>query len=80
MDDPNDLFFQLREFSLFMDFDVADGVMASVEIEAGDNATVLTPNYAYMDLDVGTVFDFWDSEKLGNLSVRIGKVLVPFLS
>ena len=79
-DDPNDLFFQLREFSLFLDFEVSEGILASVEIEAGDNAETFTPNYAYVNLDLPAIFEGWDSDRTGEVNVRIGKFLVPFLS
>ena len=62
-------FFQLREFSLFVDAAITETVVASTEIEAGDNGTVYTANYAYVDV-----------QATPNLSVRAGKVLVPFLS
>ena len=81
LDDPNQLFFQLREFSLFMDFAVTDGVTASLEIEAGQNANRFTPNYAYVDFDIGIIFPcYWNEERFGSLHVRAGNVLVPFLS
>ena len=67
--DPNNLFFQLREFSLFMDFNVTDELLVSTELEAGDNGTVYTANYAYLDY-----------RPRENLNFRIGKILVPFLS
>ena len=79
-DDPNELFFQVREFSLFFDFDVADGIIASLEIEAGDNASQFTPNYAYVDIDLPSVLPFWNEDVLGGSSLRVGKFLVPFLS
>ena len=76
----NDLFYQMREFALFFDFDVADGVIASMEMEAGRNASRFTPNYAYVQFDVPTFFDCWEEEKHGSLNVRVGRMLVPFLS
>ena len=66
--DPNDLFFQLREFSLFMDFSLTDELVVSTELEAGDNGTLFTANYAYLDY-----------QATENLNFRIGKILVPFL-
>lgn len=67
--DLNNGFFQLREFSLFIDVAITDAVVASTEIEAADNGTVYTANYAYMDF-----------QATANLSLRAGKILVPFLS
>lgn len=43
-------FFQLREFSLFFDFLITDSIIASTEIEAGDNGNTYTSNYAYVDI------------------------------
>ena len=43
-------FFQLREFSLFFDFFITDTIIASTEVEAGDNGNIYTSNYAYVDL------------------------------
>ena len=43
-------FFQLREFSLFFDFLITDSIIASTEIEAGDNGNTFTSNYAYVDI------------------------------
>lgn len=79
-DDPNDLFFQLREFSLFFDFDISDGILASLEMQAVDNATHLVPAYAYIDIDIPTYVPFWNEELLGGLGFRVGRILVPFLS
>jgi len=79
-ENPNDGIMQMREFSLFFDFIVSDGVIASVEMEAGNNGTALTPNYAYVEIDVPEITDAWDADELGGLSLRIGRILVPFLS
>jgi hypothetical protein len=78
--DINDATVQLREFSLFVDANVAEGVIASVELEAGDNGNNYSANYAYADIDISTMLHSWDSDDFGNLSFRIGKILVPFLS
>ncbi|NKB23214.1 MAG: hypothetical protein GKR87_02260 [Kiritimatiellae bacterium] len=79
-DDLDDLFFQLREFSLFFDLEVAEGIIASLEMEAGDNASIFTPNYAYVDFDLPLLHEAWNEDLLGGLSLRVGKFLVPFLS
>lgn len=79
-DNPNDLFFQLREFSLFFDFDITDGVTTSLELESGLNASKLFINYGYVDIDLPTFMPFWNSDVLGGSSVRLGRLLVPFLS
>ena len=79
-DDPNDTFFQVREFVLFFDFEIEDGLIASLEMEAGTNASVFTPNYAYLDIDIPTFAPFWNEEVLGGASIRVGRFLVPFLS
>ncbi len=65
----NNGFIQLREFSLFLDFTITDAILASAEIEMGDNGTRYTANYAYVDI-----------QSTETLSFRIGKILVPFLS
>ena len=62
-------FFQVREFSLFFDFLITDAIIASTEIEAGDNGGAFTSNYAYVDLRARE-----------NLTFRLGKFLVPFMS
>jgi hypothetical protein len=67
--DLNDGFFQLREFSLFLDFPINDWILASTELEAGDNGNQYSANYAYVEI-----------QPLDNLSFRVGKILVPFLS
>ena len=67
--DLNNGFFQIREFSLFFDIAITDAVVASTEIEAADNGTAYTANYAYVDF-----------QATPNLSFRAGKILVPFLS
>ncbi len=61
-------FFQIREFSLFFDVAITDAIVASTEVEAGDNGTSYTANYAYLDV-----------QATEQLSFRAGKILVPFL-
>jgi len=78
--DINDATVQLREFSLFVDANVTEGVIASVELEAGDNGNNYSANYAYADIDISGLIDSWDADDFGNLSFRVGKILVPFLS
>ena len=68
-EDLDDAFFQLREFSLFMDFVITDYMLASIELEVGDNASEINSNYAYLDFQVVDEFSF-----------RVGQMLVPFLS
>ena len=65
----DDGFFQIREFSLFIDFAITDAILASTELEAGNNGNRYTANYAYVDV-----------QAMANLSFRAGKILVPFLS
>ncbi len=65
----DDSFFQIREFSLFFDVAITDAIVASTEVEAGNNGTTYTANYAYVDV-----------QATPQLSVRAGKILVPFLS
>ena len=65
----DDGFFQIREFSLFFDFAITEAIVASTEIEAGDNGATYTANYAYVDI-----------QATPSLSLRVGKILVPFLS
>ncbi len=43
--DPNDSTVQLREFSLFIDADVTEGVVASTEIEAAQNGTLYSKRW-----------------------------------
>jgi len=62
-------FIQLREFSLFFDMAITDAIIASTELEASNNGNDYTANYAYVDI-----------QATDNLSFRVGKLLVPFLS
>jgi hypothetical protein len=78
--DLNEKLYQLREFSLFLDLDLAENIVASAEVGIANNLKNLTLNYAYLDFDISSMLKGWDSDKLGNLSVRLGKFLVPFLS
>lgn len=68
-DSLNNGFFQIREFSLFVDFTLTDMIIASTEIEAGENGDEYTANYAYLSIQVADT-----------LNIRVGKILVPFLS
>ena len=79
-DNPNDLFFQMREFSLFFDFDLTEGIIASLELQSVSNATEVMPGYAYVDIDIPTFVPFWNEDVLGGLGFRVGRLLVPFLS
>lgn len=67
--DLNKSFTQLREFSLFIDAGISDELLASVEIEAGDNGSQFTANYAYLQYNHSDM-----------VYARLGKILVPFLS
>ena len=67
--DMNNGFFQLREFSLFFDIAITEKIIASTELEASNNGNAYTANYAYVDF-----------QATENLSLRAGKILVPFLS
>lgn len=86
----NNPLIQLREASLFVDFEVSEAVLLSTEFEfsydfsdkmdSGQvDAANLTTNYAYLDIDLGSrIKGFDDSEQ--TMNIRIGKILVPFLS
>lgn len=66
--DLNEAFGQLREFSLFLDVPLSEELLASAEIEFGDNGTAATLTYAYMTYQATD----W-------LKIKAGKILVPFL-
>lgn len=78
--DLNDPLLQLRELSLFIDFDVAENIVASAEVGVANNLENQNLNYAYLDFDVASMIQQWDADTFGNLSVRAGRFLVPFLS
>ncbi len=65
----NNGFFQIREFSLFLDFTLTDTIIASTELEAGDSGNLYTANYAYISI-----------QATDTINIRAGKILVPFLS
>jgi hypothetical protein len=67
--DPNGGTFQMREFTLFMDFQISDDLVASTELEAGNNGNEYSANYAYVAYS-----------PTDRMTFRVGKVLVPFLS
>lgn len=79
-DDLNDGIGQLREFSIFLDYTVSQNVLVSTELGSADNFEELDANYLYLDFDLSSIADNIDSDKYGNLSLRAGKFLVPFLS
>ncbi len=74
--------YQLRELSFFIDLDVTDNITASTEIEFNklSNVENVSMNYAYLDFNVSSMLNKWDEDRFGNLSMRVGKFLVPFLS
>jgi hypothetical protein len=74
--------YQLRELSFFTDLDVTDNITASAEVQFNklSDTTGVFLNYAYLNFDVSSMLNKWDADKFGNLSMRFGKFLVPFLS
>jgi len=82
--------FQMREASIFADFSLMDNLLFSTELETSydfsskstsgrDDRFEALFNYYYFDYDVASSFD-WDTDKYGSLSVRGGRILVPFLA
>ncbi len=67
--DLNSPFIQLREFSIFLEAPLSERLVASAEIEAGDNGGRFTLNYGYVEIMAAE----W-------LEWKAGKILVPFLA
>jgi hypothetical protein len=65
----NNSILQLREFTFFVDAAVSETVVASTELEIGNNGSVVSANYAYADVQL-----------LDAIGAKVGKILVPFLS
>ncbi|MCH7869449.1 MAG: hypothetical protein IH881_17280 [Myxococcales bacterium] len=80
LEDLNDGFVQLREFSFFIDIGVFDYLTVSSEIEFADDFSEVGANYLYGDLALSELLPFWDEDELGQLTLRGGKFLIPFLS
>jgi hypothetical protein len=87
----NDPLIQLREASLFADIILGSNVTFSTEAEfsydfSDDESSgrvdkaIFNFNYAYLDLDLSGFSDDWDTDVYGSISLRAGKILVPFLS
>lgn len=81
---------QIREASLFADAILSDNLLFSTELETSydfssqdasgrDDRFEALFNYFYFDYDIASAAD-WDTDNYGNLSVRAGRILVPFLS
>ncbi len=82
--------FQIREASVFADLTLTDNLLFSTELETSydfsskdasgrDDRFEALFNYYYFDYDIASSFD-WDTDKYGGLSLRAGRILVPFLS
>ncbi len=67
--DLNNPLFQLREFSIFLEAPLSERLVASAEIEVGDNGNTFTLNYGYVEIMAAE----W-------LELKAGKILVPFLA
>jgi hypothetical protein len=88
--DINGPIVQLREASLFADIVITDNLLFSTELEMSydfsnkkysgreDRAEAIF-NYYYLNFDVSSQFD-WDTDETGNLGLRFGRILVPFLN
>ncbi len=81
---------QIREASLFTDILVTPDLMFSSELELSyDLSTTRNGNrpnrfealfnYYYLEYDISSALD-WDTDEYGSLSIRAGRILVPFLS
>ncbi len=82
--------YQLREASIFADVNLSDNLLFSTEMETSvdfsakstsgrDDRVKVAFNYYYFDFDLASAAD-WDTDSYGNLSIRAGRLLVPFLS
>ncbi|MBL4576589.1 MAG: hypothetical protein JKY51_10940 [Opitutaceae bacterium] len=78
--DLNEGFFQAREFSLFLDYQMSTNVVVSTEISAANDFKDIDVGYLYFDFDISSMMDVWDPDRLGNLTLRAGRILIPFLS
>ncbi|PCI46087.1 MAG: hypothetical protein COB51_07930 [Moraxellaceae bacterium] len=87
--DPNEALIQVREASIFADLLVTDNLLFSTELETSydlsdknasgrDKRLKGALNYYYFDFDIAAMRD-WELDGLGNLNVRFGRILVPFL-
>ncbi|PCK07386.1 MAG: hypothetical protein COA42_14520 [Alteromonadaceae bacterium] len=86
----NHALWQIREASLFADVVITDSLLFSTELEMSysftdkehsgrkDSFEALL-NYYYFDFDVSNALG-WDTDEVGALHIRAGRVLVPFLS
>lgn len=86
----NKSLFQMRELSLFADMVITDNLLFSTELEVSydlsskstsgrkDRLEALL-NYYYLDYDISSSFG-WDTDKYGELGLRGGRILVPFLA
>lgn len=81
--------FQIREASIFTDITLTDSLLISSELEMSydfsskhnsgrDDRFEILFNYYYLDIDLSNALD-WDTDVTGNLSIRAGRILVPFL-
>ena len=86
----NSPLWQIREASLFTDIILSENLLLSTEVEVSyDLSNKQTSgrsrrldvllNYYYLDFDLSSQFD-WDTDKWGNISLRGGRIIVPFLS
>ncbi|PCJ47063.1 MAG: hypothetical protein COA99_01685 [Moraxellaceae bacterium] len=87
--DPNLPLVQIREASIFADVVITDNILFSTELETSydfsdeeasgrEDKFESLFNYYYMDLDIAGIFD-WDTDEIGSVNIRAGRVLVPFL-
>lgn len=88
--DINGTIVQLREASVFADVVMTENLLFSTELELSydfsdkshsgreDRAEAVF-NYYYLGLDLAGQMG-WDTDETGGLSVRFGRILVPFLN
>lgn len=67
--DLNNPTIQLREFTIFLESPLSERLVASAEIEAGDNGDTFSLNYGYVEILAADWLEF-----------KAGKILVPFLA
>ncbi len=82
--------FQIREASLFADITMTGDLVFSTELETSYDFSSKSSsgredrfkalfNYYYIDYDIASAAN-WDTDVSGSLSIRFGRILVPFLS
>jgi hypothetical protein len=80
LENLNQGFWQLREASFFIDVTLTDAVTLSSEVAFADDFKHIDANYLYADIAMHELLPSWDEDEFGQLTIRGGKFLVPFLS